>query len=153
TSGMHRAVENGSAIWLPRARPPAPVGGRGARRAGAGAETAGAVRRRQRLPCQCYGGRCPAMTKHILVVDDRLALLDLLRRLLEEEEQSRVSVLPQGSGAVAQIRAAPPDLLILDLKLADAEGLDILQELRANATTADIPVIVYTAAVREAETV
>src|SRR5262249_28067116 len=100
------------------------------------------------------GGRCPRnMTKHILVVDDRLALLDLLRRLLEEEEQYRVSVLPQGSGAVAQIRAAPPDLLILDLKLADAEGLDILQELRANATTADIPVIVYTAAVREAETV
>jgi len=93
------------------------------------------------------------LTKHILVVDDRLALLDLLRRLLEEEGQYRVSVLPQGSGAVAQIRAAPPDLLILDLKLADADGLDILQELRAHPTTADIPVIVYTAAVREAETV
>jgi len=92
------------------------------------------------------------VTKHILVVDDRLALLDLLRRVLEEE-QYQVSVLPQGSGAVQQIRAAPPDLLILDLKLTDAEGLDILQELRAHPSTADLPVIVYTAAVREAETV
>jgi DNA-binding response OmpR family regulator len=92
------------------------------------------------------------VTKRILVVDDRAVLLDLLRRILEDE-QYKVSVLQEGRDAVETIRRDPPDLVILDLKLADADGMDILQELRASANTMDIPVIVYTAAVIEAEAV
>lgn len=92
--------------------------------------------------------------KRILVVDDRAELLDLLRRVLElEDETYKVSILRQGEGAVDHIREDQPDLVILDLKLADANGMDILQELRASTNTADIPVIVYTAAVMEAEAV
>lgn len=90
------------------------------------------------------------MTKRILVIDDRAVLLDLLRRVLEDE-QYRVSVLQEGREAVQEIRSNPPDLVILDLKLQDADGIDILQELRASPGTMDVPVIVYTAAVIEAE--
>jgi DNA-binding response OmpR family regulator len=43
--------------------------------------------------------------------------------------------------------------LILDLKLTDVSGLDVLQSLRAHASSADLPVIVYTAAIIEAEEV
>ncbi|MGH2515042.1 MAG: response regulator [Ktedonobacterales bacterium] len=92
------------------------------------------------------------MSKRILVVDDRENLLTLLRMLLEDEHY-QVSVLQEGRGAVERIRDNPPDLVILDLKLADASGLDILESLRAQSSTADIPVIVYTAAVIEAESV
>ncbi|MEO7074211.1 MAG: response regulator [Ktedonobacterales bacterium] len=92
------------------------------------------------------------MTKRILVVDDREELLSLLRMLLEDE-QYQVSVLQDGSLAVQQISENPPDLVILDLKLANVSGLDILETLRAQESAADIPVIVYTAAVMEAETV
>ncbi len=93
-----------------------------------------------------------AVTKHILVVDDRANLLTLLRMLLESEEY-QVSVLQEGQRAVERIQSEQPDLVILDLKLADASGIDILESLRAQANTAEIPVIVYTAAVLEAETV
>jgi DNA-binding response OmpR family regulator len=86
------------------------------------------------------------------VVDDRANLLALLRMLLEEE-QYQVSVLQEGRGVVDHIRENPPDLVILDLKLADASGMDILETLRGQTSTADIPVIVYTAAVIEAESV
>lgn len=92
------------------------------------------------------------MSKRILVVDDRPNLLALLRMILEDEHY-QVSVLQQGRGAVERMREDPPDLVILDLKLADADGMDILETMRANNVTADIPVIVYTAAVIEAETV
>jgi DNA-binding response OmpR family regulator len=92
------------------------------------------------------------VTKHILVIDDRAHLLALLRMILEDERY-QVSVLQEGRGAVEHIRENPPDLVILDLKLADASGLDILESLRAQEATADIPVIVYTAAVMEAEAV
>lgn len=92
------------------------------------------------------------MSKRILVVDDRENLLTLLRMLLEDEHY-QVSVLQEGRHAVERIRENPPDLVILDLKLADASGLDILEGLRTQNSTADIPVIVYTAAVIEAESV
>jgi len=92
------------------------------------------------------------VTKRILVVDDRANLLTLLRMLLESEEYL-VSVLQEGQQAVERIQSEQPDLVILDLKLADASGIDILESLRAQTSTAEIPVIVYTAAVLEAETV
>ena len=92
------------------------------------------------------------MSKRILVVDDRPNLLALLRMLLEDEHY-HVSVLQEGRGAVERMREDPPDLVILDLKLADADGIDILESMRANSITADIPVIIYTAAVIEAEAV
>ncbi|HEX6797552.1 MAG TPA: response regulator [Ktedonobacterales bacterium] len=92
------------------------------------------------------------MTKRIMVVDDQEHLLTLLRMLLEDE-QYQVSVLNEGREAVTHIREAAPDLVILDLRLADASGVDILKSLRAQTSTAEIPVIVYTAAVLGAETV
>lgn len=92
------------------------------------------------------------VTKHILVIDDREHLLSLLRMILEDEHY-QVSVLQDGEGAVEHIRENPPDLVILDLRLGDVSGTDILEALRSYEATADIPVIVYTAAVMEAEDV
>jgi DNA-binding response OmpR family regulator len=90
------------------------------------------------------------VTKRILVIDDREELLALLRMILEDERY-QVSVLREGQGAIDHIRAEQPDLVILDLRLEDTSGVDVLQSLRAHTGTADIPVIVYTAAVIEAE--
>jgi len=92
------------------------------------------------------------VTKRILVVDDRHDLLHLMRRVLEDE-QYQVSILQEGRGAYTHVKTELPDLLILDLKLGDISGQDILKELKNDHVTADIPVIVYTAAVLEAEQV
>ncbi len=92
------------------------------------------------------------MSKRILVVDDTVSLLSLMRMLLEDERY-QVSVLQEGREAVEIIGASLPDLVILDLKLADASGLDILRALKEQGSTADIPVIVYTASVIDANTV
>jgi len=92
------------------------------------------------------------VTKRILVVDDRNELLQLMRRVLEDE-QYQVSILQEGRDAVAKVRNLLPDLLILDLKLGHMSGQDILEELKNDRVTADIPVILYTAAVLEADEV
>ena len=92
------------------------------------------------------------MTKRILVVDDRNELLHLMRRVLEDE-QYQVSILQEGKDAFARVKNLLPDLLILDLKLGDMSGQDILKQLKNDSVTADVPVIVYTAAVLEAEEV
>ena len=92
------------------------------------------------------------MTKRILVVDDRNDLLHLMRRVLEDEEYE-VSILQDGKGAFERVKSMLPDLLILDLKLGEASGQDILKQIKDDEITTDVPVIVYTAAVLEAEEV
>jgi CheY-like chemotaxis protein len=92
------------------------------------------------------------MARRILVVDDYEYLLYLLRSLLEDEHY-QVSVVSRGAEAHARIRENPPDLIILDLKLGNMSGLDILEALRSHEATANIPVLIYTAAILEAESV
>jgi CheY-like chemotaxis protein len=75
-----------------------------------------------------------------------------MRRVLEDE-QYQVSILQEGKDAFAQAKSQLPDLLILDLKLGDISGQDVLKQLKRDSMTADIPIIVYTAAVLEAEEV
>ena len=75
-----------------------------------------------------------------------------MRRVLEDE-QYQVSILQDGKDAYTRVKTQLPDLLILDLKLGDISGQDILKQLKDDHVTADIPVIVYTAAVLEAEEV
>ena len=92
------------------------------------------------------------MIKRILVVDDRNELLHLMRRVLEDE-QYQVSIHQDGKDAFMQVKSMLPDLLILDLKLGDMSGQDILKQVKNDPATADVPVIVYTAAVLEADEV
>ena len=90
--------------------------------------------------------------KQILIIDDQGQLLSLMRRILEDE-QYQVSILQNGKDAFSQMKALLPDLLILDLKLGNVSGQDVLKQLKEDTITAEIPVIVYTAAVLEAEEV
>jgi len=92
------------------------------------------------------------VAKQILVVDDKNELLHLMRRVLEDEEY-QVYILQDGKDAFERVKNQLPDLLILDLRLGDISGQEILKQLREDSATAEIPVIVYTAAVLEAEEV
>ena len=90
--------------------------------------------------------------KQILIIDDQSQLLSLMRRILEDE-QYQVSILQNGKDGFSHMKTLLPDLLILDLKLGDVSGQDVLKQLKIDPVTAEIPVIVYTAAVLEAEEV
>lgn len=92
------------------------------------------------------------MGKQILIVDDKNELLHLMRRVLEDE-QYQVYILQDGRDAVARMKMLLPDLLILDLKLGEISGQEVLKRLKSDPVTAEIPVIVYTAAVLEAQEV
>jgi len=111
-------------------------------------------RKRSSHTCQYEARFCAdySVEKHILVVDDKNELLHLMRRVLEDE-QYQVYILQEGRDAFSRVKAQLPDLLILDLRLGDISGQDILKQLKDDPVTVDIPVIVYTAAVLEAEEV
>jgi len=77
----------------------------------------------------------------ILLVDDDLRLIELLARYLDKEG-FRVRNARDGVDMDAQLAAARPDLIVLDLMLPGEDGLSIARRLRAGS---DIPVIILSA--------
>lgn len=66
----------------------------------------------------------------------------LLQRLLElEPEDFQVQVAPTGEKALSLANSNPPDLFMIDLNLADSNGLTLLQNLRAQPHFAHTPMI------------
>ena len=86
--------------------------------------------------------------KTIVVVNDSPELLELAEILLRDEDYD-VKVALVGAGVLDLIRSTLPDLLILDIRLPDVSGWDILQSLKLDARTSAIPVLVCSAAVEE----
>ena len=84
----------------------------------------------------------------IVVINDSPELLELARLLFEDEGYD-VKVAQIGTGAFDLIRQTRPDLVILDVRLPDISGWDILQAMKLERATASIPVLVCTAAVNE----
>ena len=95
------------------------------------------------------------MKSRILVVNDTQEILELFRMLLEEEEGYDVVLSGFPIQQVKDIEHIKPDLIILDLVLGDEKtGMQMLQMLKMQRSTAAIPVLVCTAAlqiVREQE--
>ncbi len=86
----------------------------------------------------------------ILVVDDDRGFCRLVERMLhahaaEMGRAYRIRRAYDGESGLAELRAAPPDLLLLDLIMPDVDGFQILQELRADPQLAGIPVVLLTA--------
>src|ERR671932_169650 len=86
----------------------------------------------------------------ILVVEDNADLAFGLRTTLEIEGHS-VEVADHGIAGLERLRAAPPELLILDLMLPGIDGYGVLRTLRAEGYT--LPVLILTARSEEADKV
>ena len=84
------------------------------------------------------------MKTRILVVDDEKDLVNLLRYNLEKEGFD-VDCAYNGSSVQATVQASLPALIILDLMLPDRSGYDICRDLKADAATRAIPIIMLTA--------
>jgi len=80
----------------------------------------------------------------VLVVDDEQANLDLLEALLTP---AGFGVVRAGSGreAIDMAISEMPSLILLDLMMPELSGFDVVEALRADKTTREIPIMVLTA--------
>src|SRR5258708_4004493 len=81
---------------------------------------------------------------HLLLIDDDPELLSEKARHLFPAPAHRVEVAYTGTEGVERIAAAPPDVILLDLRLPDQSGVEVLKQIRA--IDARIPVIFVTLA-------
>lgn len=84
---------------------------------------------------------------HILLVDDEPAVTRVLETIFKAEGY-RVTLASTGLEAIAAVRNAPPDIILLDLGLPDIDGQEVIRVIRADS---DVPIIVVSARHQELE--
>jgi threonine synthase len=84
-------------------------------------------------------------TKTVLLVDDNPDDALLIRRLLEGRKAYRVYHAKDGWEGLAMARQKLPDLIISDLTMPGIDGFGLVEELKLDPRTKDIPVVVVSA--------
>jgi DNA-binding response OmpR family regulator len=85
----------------------------------------------------------------IMIVDDNPANLKLLEIMLLRDGYE-VRSLPQGQLALAAAMDDPPDLILLDISMAEMNGYEVCERLKSTETLSGIPVI-FLSALRETQ--
>jgi PAS domain S-box-containing protein len=91
----------------------------------------------------------PAVTgtsrRTLLYVEDNPANLKLIEQLIERRSDIRLLTAVNGSLGVDLAREVLPDVILMDINLPGISGIEALQILRADATTAHIPIVALSA--------
>jgi len=86
----------------------------------------------------------PQQQKHVLVMDDDPNIAEMVRQFLPEAE-FRLSSALDGLAGLEAINADRPDIVLLDIMMPRLDGFGVIERLRANSNTHDLPIIVISA--------
>jgi len=81
----------------------------------------------------------------VLVVEDSSDLRSLFARVLQRKG-FRVYQASNGREALACLTECQPDVILTDVMMPDMDGIELIRHLRSRPSTAEIPVVVMTAA-------
>jgi hypothetical protein len=81
--------------------------------------------------------------KRLLLVEDNEAERKGVSELLSHED-IEIMAADTGAAALAMLREEPVDCVVLDLKLPDMSGFEVLEQIRDDAALCDVPVVVFT---------
>jgi len=82
--------------------------------------------------------------KHIVCIEDEPEMIDLIQLILNRRG-FEVLGAPGGKEGLEMVRKTLPDLVLLDLMMPDMDGWEVYQQMKADDSTRNIPVIVVTA--------
>ena len=84
------------------------------------------------------------VTPRILICDDNELGRELLKRMLLRRGYM-VEEAADGASAIGAIALCTPDLVLLDLRLPDLEGSEVLRQLRCDHDAVQLPIIIVSA--------
>ncbi len=88
--------------------------------------------------------------KKILVCDDDTLLSRVIEHIFTKDG-IEVSIIDKGTEVVSKAKEESPSIIILDLMMPDKDGLSVLEDLKADSMTSDIPVVVMSAIEKKEE--
>jgi CheY-like chemotaxis protein len=96
------------------------------------------------LPVAPYSSWMPNKQCRILLADDDPAVQRAVQRVAAQCGHELVSVT-SGAALCLAVAQSMPDLIVLDVTFPDADGRDLLAQLKASPVTRHIPVLVWSA--------
>jgi CheY-like chemotaxis protein len=81
--------------------------------------------------------------KRLLIVEDNAAEQMSIRELLDHNDIEIVTT-DTGAGALSTLRESPCDCVVLDLRLPDMSGFEVLDSIRQDDSLSNVPVVVFT---------
>ncbi len=81
--------------------------------------------------------------KRLLIVEDNAAEQLSIRELLHHDDIEIVAA-DTGAGALTELRQNPCDCVVLDLRLPDMSGFEVLEQIRNDEELSRVPVVVFT---------
>ncbi|MFA5932903.1 MAG: response regulator [Microgenomates group bacterium] len=83
------------------------------------------------------------MQPKVLIIEDEQFIRDIYKRQLEKNGIT-VDGFGNGKEGLQSIKQTKYDIILLDIMLPDLNGLEILKQIKQNASTKDVPVILLT---------
>ncbi|MFH1562454.1 MAG: response regulator [Nitrospirota bacterium] len=77
---------------------------------------------------------------HVLVIDDDISILELLKNILVSQGYE-VTLAQSGKEALEKLKEEIPHLIILDIMMPDMDGYEVCQRIRKNPTLKHLPII------------
>jgi len=90
------------------------------------------------------------MVKKILIVEDSREILENTIEILELAGYTVISAV-NGAHGLMMTATQKPDLILCDMRMPQMSGSEMLEELRKNPETKDIPFIFFTASAEKSE--
>ncbi len=84
----------------------------------------------------------------VLVVDDSITVRRVMERLLLREGM-RVVLAGNGQEALEQLKTIHPAVILSDIEMPRMDGFDLIRRIRADARTADIPIVIISSRVAQ----
>ena len=84
----------------------------------------------------------PPPRRRILLADDNVSIQKVVKRVAEKYGHELIEVT-EGRAVLALAASIQPDVIVLDIEFPDADGRDLLANLKADPRTSNIPVIVW----------
>ena len=85
------------------------------------------------------------MKKKVLVIDDEVDLLKIIKLNLEGTDSYEVSTLSSAKDIVSQVHIFKPDIILLDILMPGFDGIETCEMLNKDSVGEHIPIIILSA--------
>ena len=90
------------------------------------------------------------MSIQVLMIDDEKKICGVVKKGLELVGDFKVEIASSGKEGLHLAKCLKPDVILLDIRMPDMDGLAVLKALKSNYPSLDIPVIMLSALVDDA---